>query len=129
MTNERFEQIIAALQWKRLIRLPRKIEIGRKIIERECKDETELQEFIDEAERRFSDLYEAMGDSLYNYPPRFGYLGDDTIIDGLWGIIPLGWNAYQKVLQKPESLWSFYKDARQIMATESFAYIIHDESE
>ena len=129
MEKQRFEQIIEALNWKKLVRLPEKVEIGRRILRHECADETELQEFRDMAYERFANLIDAMGDTLYRYPARFVCLGDDTIIDGLWGIIPLGWNAYQKVLQKPASFWSFYKDARQMMATESFAYIIHDESE
>lgn len=128
MEKERFDQIVGKIQWKKLCRLSDNVEIGCKILHRECSD-TEINEFVDEAVTRFENLLDAMGDSLYQVPPRFGHIGDDTLSDGIWAIVAYGSEAYDKVISKPSAFWSYFRNAVEMMQSESFGYIINEVSE
>ena len=47
MEKERFDEIVGKIQWKKLCRLPGNVEIGCKILHRECLDQAEINEFVE----------------------------------------------------------------------------------
>lgn len=129
MEKDRFDEIVGKIQWKKLCRLTRNVEIGCKILHRECLDQAEINEFVEEAVRRFENLMDAMGESLYQVPPRLGYIGDDTLSDGIWAIVAYGSEAYDKVMSRPAAFWSYFRNATEIMRSEGFCYILNEVSD
>ena len=135
MTDERFWSLVRKSKWYKYWRSEKNAEICRKFLD-EALAEGELEEFSEmisdkkEAlEERITSYYRKMSGGEFDYlmPDGFspnGYLGDDTISDGLFHIVGSGKTCYNKVMKNPDKLWENFHDVYDMMSSECFFYVV-----
>ena len=116
MTEKRFWEIVRKINWSRYWKFEKNCDICRQRMLRACTQD-ELKEFEDIAsdmcsklEERITDYYQTVSNGKFDImcPKGFaphGYIGDNTLNDGLWHIVGKGKSVYDKVMKNPDEFW------------------------
>lgn len=134
MTEERFWTLVYKSGWYRFWKYNRNVEICRRRL-LEALSEGELDEFAEmvtdkmgELQERITSYYREVSGGEFDYlmPEGFspnGYIGDDTLSDGLYHIVGRGKTYYNQVMKNPDKFWTNFKDVYEMMMSESFIYV------
>lgn len=134
MTEERFWTLVYKSGWHRFWKYDRNVEICRRRL-LEALSEGELDEFAEmvtdkmgELQERITSYYREVSGGEFDYlmPEGFspnGYIGDDTLSDGLYHIVGRGKTYYNQVMKNPDKFWTNFKDVYEMMMSESFVYV------
>ena len=138
MTKKRFWEIVRKINWSRYWKFEKNCDICRQRMLRVCTQD-ELKEFEDIAsdmcsklEERITDYYQTVSNGKFDImcPKGFaphGYIGDNTLNDGLWHIVGKGKSVYDKVMKNPDEFWKVFGNVYRMVATECFQFIFFED--
>jgi len=137
MTKKKFWEIINKINWSHYWKFDKDCVICRQRMLEVCTQD-ELKEFEDMArnmcsklEERITEHYPTISNEKFiiMFPKGFtrtGYIGDDTMNDGLWHVIGKGKPTYDKVMKNPGEFWKVFGSVSGMMETEGFCYIFQE---
>ena len=134
MTKKRFWEIVRKIHWSRYWKFDKNCKICHQRMLEACTQD-ELKVFEDMArnirsklEERITEHYRTISNGKFDIMcpegfTRTGYIGDNTLNDGLWHIVGKGKFTYDKVMKNPDEFWKVFGNVYMMMDTECFGYI------
>lgn len=135
MNKEEFWKIVEKINWSHTYWRRQGVEICKDRYMKLCHTQQMRNEFgeilgelFEDLQTRIESYYEEITNGQYSYlmPDKFspnGYIGDDTLNDGLHHIIGKGKKTYDSVMKNPDTFWKNFGDVYHMMRTESFWYV------